>query len=336
MQGYIEKHGREYDLEEYREYREKVDKLSTRTYAAYRTTINPDGHRRGRVKGSWQLDHIVPVIWCFKNGVSPEQAASVHNLQMLKIEDNLSKGRRLLSDEDARRILSGASSDDEFEIEAAGRAVLVSDITNVWSIETVTVRQQEWLERREAVLVRLRHLRGQSPRIYARACELVTLDPQEAHDFMKHWHVQGQVAHEVAYGLRFNGQLVMVATFGHPRYAHKQVRWELLRLCSTASVVGGASRLFKRFVTDYVPVSIVSYSLERWGRGNIYPVLGFTKVQTHPSPRYLWPDGKLRGWRASILMARRRGILIKGGDIEDTTKVHDPGSTTWMWRAPEA
>lgn len=47
-------------------------------------------------------------------------------------------------------------------------------------------------------------------------------------------------------------------TFGVARY-NKKYEYELLRYCASHNVVGGVEMLFKYFVDNYKPSSIVSY-----------------------------------------------------------------------------
>jgi hypothetical protein len=75
----------------YKKYRNKVDKLTEKTYVKYYDLINPNGYPRtiAGVDGGYQLDHIKPIHECFKEGVDPEKAASLENLRMLPWKQNL-------------------------------------------------------------------------------------------------------------------------------------------------------------------------------------------------------------------------------------------------------
>ena len=91
LTGYVERNGKDYDIKRANHYVQLVRKLSEHTYRANRELINPDNHIRG-LNHSYHLDHIVPIIECFKRGWTPEQAAVISNLQMLHWKDNLTKG----------------------------------------------------------------------------------------------------------------------------------------------------------------------------------------------------------------------------------------------------
>jgi len=53
--------------------------------------INPNNYPRTKmgIEGGWQLDHITPVIDCFKEGKTIEEASIVDNLRMLPWKENL-------------------------------------------------------------------------------------------------------------------------------------------------------------------------------------------------------------------------------------------------------
>jgi hypothetical protein len=339
MSAYVGKHGADYDLAKFEEYSRKIRRLTGRTYECWKHVINPLDHKRGRHIGDWHLDHRVPIIWCFKNGIAPEVAASAQNLQMLPVKDNLQKGGKLLSDDEAMAILKESATSRIF-FDAVGdgarnKVELVADTANIWSTaEKIIVREREYRDHPAAVLARVQNALGKNTtRLGARKLRLSTVNEIEAKHFLETWHVQGSTPCTLAFGLFRNDELLSLMTFGKPRYK-QEAEWELLRFCSRGdiSVSGAGSRLFSKFVSETAPNKVVSYSLNRWGTGEIYKVLGFLKKSSNPSPVYLWrADGKLRSWRASILRARRKGIAQSGGEIEGTLKVHDPGSSTWLW-----
>jgi hypothetical protein len=78
---------------EFKRYKNLVVNLTKQTYSENIKILNPDNRPRTRcgVEGGWQLDHKKSIKQCFLEGLSPEQAASVDNLQMLPWKENLSK-----------------------------------------------------------------------------------------------------------------------------------------------------------------------------------------------------------------------------------------------------
>ena len=101
---YIEKYGAElgeelyyqrypaYEYsEDYKNYKNAVYRLSHKIYEENKDIINPNNYPRSRmgIEGGWQLDHIKPVIECFREGLSIEETSNISNLRMLPWRENL-------------------------------------------------------------------------------------------------------------------------------------------------------------------------------------------------------------------------------------------------------
>lgn len=76
---------------EWKVYKQTVYTLTGHTYRAYRDVINPDDLPQGLAgtEGAYQVDHIVPVRWCFDNNIPTEVCAHHTNLQMLGWRENI-------------------------------------------------------------------------------------------------------------------------------------------------------------------------------------------------------------------------------------------------------
>ena len=133
-------------------------------------------------------------------------------------------------------------------------------------------------------------------RIYARNTHIEEIPHAEAMSFLDANHRQGFTSSKICLGLRLNSDntLVSLMTF-NPMKAHQGHRksdyndWELSRFCSLrdTTVVGGASKLFKYFVTNYEFGKLVSFSDIAHTSGKLYPLLGFTQVSVS-TPSYVW------------------------------------------------
>lgn len=84
------------DTPEYKRYRNRVGKLSEKTYQENIDLINPSRYDRtlAGIENGWQLDHIKTVRECFDEGVSAEEASSLENLRMLPWKENLMRNYR--------------------------------------------------------------------------------------------------------------------------------------------------------------------------------------------------------------------------------------------------
>jgi hypothetical protein len=81
------------DTLSYKRYRNRVTKLSEKTYKENEIVLNPNRYKRTRcgIVDGYQLDHIISVRECFVNGISPEEASKLENLQILPWKQNLLK-----------------------------------------------------------------------------------------------------------------------------------------------------------------------------------------------------------------------------------------------------
>ena len=140
-------------------------------------------------------------------------------------------------------------------------------------------------------------------------------------------------------------------TFGKPRY-NKNYQWELLRLCTKSNyiVIGGAEKLFKYFIKNYNPESIISYCDNSKFRGDVYLNLGFNE-QWATNPSKIWSkddkyvtDNLFRQRGFDQLIGSKRSppeIYGKGTDNEKLMIAHkwlpvyDCGQQIFKWRKIE-
>lgn len=74
-------------------YKNKVYRLTEKTYVEYKHIINPNNYPRTLcgIEGGYQLDHIKSIKKCYNEGLTPEQASVNENLQLIPWKDNLEK-----------------------------------------------------------------------------------------------------------------------------------------------------------------------------------------------------------------------------------------------------
>lgn len=81
MAAFIEKYGRDFDVTLWEEYSTKVRRLTEKTYQKHKHEINPLNLKRG--VHTYHLDHKMPIIEGFLQGIPAEQIAAKENLQIL-------------------------------------------------------------------------------------------------------------------------------------------------------------------------------------------------------------------------------------------------------------
>ena len=146
----------------------------------------------------------------------------------------------------------------------------------------VHVFEDEWEHNEAIVKSRIKNLLNISAnKIFARKCIVKDVDKATEKQFLLNNHIQGYAKSSVAIGLYYNDMLVSLMSFSKPNKAKGQQsiegHWELLRYCSLLdhSVIGGASRIFSKFIQSHNPTQVLSFADKRWSIGDLYRLLGF-------------------------------------------------------------
>lgn len=145
--------------------------------------------------------------------------------------------------------------------------------------------------------------------LYARKGEIREVSIEESKEFLEKYHLQGFCrGQEIRLGLYFEGKLTQIMTFGSPRY-NKNYQYELLRLCSTCKVVGGAEKLFSYFIEKYSPKSIISYCDLSKFTGKVYERLGFF-IKRNPPAKHWYNIKTKQHIRGSLLALQGADRLL--------------------------
>jgi hypothetical protein len=182
-------------------------------------------------------------------------------------------------------------------------------------IRLITIFDDEWNNNRPLVESRLVHfMNKENEKIGARRCVVCEISSATSKDFIESNHLQGHANSTINLGLYHNDRLVSVMTFGKPRY-NSDYQYELIRFCSSANIQGAASKLFTYFIKNYNPSSVISYSDNRWGWGQMYKNLGFNF--SHETIGYQYTNYNHRFSRHKF----QKHKLVEQG--------HDPSLTEW-------
>lgn len=216
----------------------------------------------------------------------------------------------------------------------------------------------DWSHKKDIIISMLKNLLGKnSNKVYARDTYVTSMSAIDAADFLNHNHRQGNAQAPIRLGLyhKDTGELLSVMTFGKLRGTIGTSEredtsdvWELVRFCNkvNTTVVGGASKLFKYFVNQYMPDRIRSFSDRAHTRGGLYSTLGFIELR-RSSANYVWVDlhtdtayHRINAQKAHIRKfldddsidiqnKTERQIMIEHGFVQ----VYDSGTITWEWRS---
>lgn len=182
--------------------------------------------------------------------------------------------------------------------------------------------EDEWIYNRYIVESRIKNILGVTEnKIYARKCKIKEISSNDSSLFLKLNHLQGDCKSKYRYGLFYNDELVSVMTFGHLRKNlgnhGDENEFELLRFCNklNTSVVGGASKLLKYFISTINPDRIISYADKRWSNGSLYKILGFKHIKDS-EPGYFYIFGQRRENRFKY----RKDALVRQGFDKNKTE----------------
>lgn len=180
---------------------------------------------------------------------------------------------------------------------------------NQIGIRLMQIFEDEWLEKKEIVMSKIRHILGlnRGTKVYARNCIVTEIDKNDARDFLNDNHIQGFVRSSKYLGAFYDGRLVAVMSF--LQTSHE--RWELTRFASDINkrCIGVGGKLFKAFVSTYKPSYVKSFADRRWTlseENNLYIKLGF-KLSSRLRPDYRYVNGKKREHKFNY----RKNILHK-------------------------
>lgn len=141
-------------------------------------------------------------------------------------------------------------------------------------IRLIHIFSDEWLNKSDIIKSRLKHLLNlELEKIYARKCSVGYITKEEKTEFLNDNHLQGNDKSDIFIGLKYNGILVSVITFGSLRKSlgatKKENQYELYRF-ATKNVVGGFSKLFSFFIKNHNPDSIITYADRNWTPSDNY------------------------------------------------------------------
>jgi len=213
----------------------------------------------------------------------------------------------------------------------------------VKELRLLHIWDSEWKSKQEIVKSILSNIFSKNQRVYARKCKVVELKRKPTVDFLNKNHIQGADKSTVKLGLLYDNEIVSVMTFCKSRF-NKNFEWEIGRFCNKIgiTITGGASKLFKYFVKNYNPKSIITYSDRRYFSGEIYLNLGFTfHDNTPPNYHYIlngytatqnrvtWQKHKLKDKLLEFDNSSSEWENMKNHGFD---RIWDCGHSKWIWK----
>lgn len=190
-------------------------------------------------------------------------------------------------------------------------------------VRLIHIFEYEWInpDKQDKIKIYLADVIGEHSEIYyARNLNIREPSVQESVEFLDKYHLQGYTNAPIRYGLYNDTEMLGIITFGKPRFS-SNYEYELIRLCwkPGVNVVGGFERLFKHFVTEHNPSSIVTYSDISKFTGNSYLRVGFkASIGDLTSPNYVWVGLKDYSTLSRYQTQKHKLIELGLGDVGDT------------------
>lgn len=213
------------------------------------------------------------------------------------------------------------------------------------NIKLITIFEYEWkdVEKREKIINYLKRLiYPQNNRVLgARECNVSLIDKNESKEFQSKYHLMGAGVSNIDIGLKKNGELLGVMTFSKPRFA-KSVEWEMVRMVWKAGVIvnGGAEKMFKYFLDNVKPTSVVTYADLSKFSGEVYKRLNF-KITGITDPEYVWYNPSLKQV-LNRYKTQKKDLVASGMGTEQESeaeimqkhgwaRIYDCGNAKFIW-----
>lgn len=215
------------------------------------------------------------------------------------------------------------------------------DLCKNQGITLFHVFEDEWINNADIIKSKLLYKFNKIKiNVYARNCTIDTIDNNAAREFLNENHLQGNGRANVKLGLFNNDELVAVMTFSKSRF-NMSYEYEINRFAvkKCMNVVGGAGKLFKHFIRNYQPSSVISYADLRYGEGDVYKQLGF-EFSHRSYPNYWYTKDHFK--RESRIKYQKHKIS-EGFDPALTEweimqqkgydRIWDCGNNVWIWNS---
>lgn len=280
--------------------------------------------------------------------VSKGEAEMVEWLRTLPLADDISVQRRDLLEKGELDIVVGSVAIEycglywhSEEHRGRGEHARKAKDAGKAGIRLLTVFEDEWIERKDAVKATIMTMVGVAPRgVAARTTVVRAAAWSEVSGLYERHHLQGAGSPCAEnYVLEYGGDVVAAMSFKPDRFGGYNK--ELVRYVSSVRVVGGFSKLLKQFrLNNPKGTTLVSYCDLRWFSGEVYRKAGFSFVaQTQPG--YWWCKGSKR-YSRFMFQKHRLSEKLKNFDAEKTEeqnmvangywKVYDCGMGKWEMR----
>lgn len=192
------------------------------------------------------------------------------------------------------------------------------------SIRLVQIFEDEYVNHKNIVFSKIKHIIGCNndlPKIFARKCDIRTIDRYQAKAFLIDNHIQGYSKSTVYLGAFFNNELIGVMSF----LKESEWNWNLTRFATSINYTccGVGGKLFNYFIKNYRYNIIKTFADRRWSTNiseNLYTKIGF-KIDGVVNPSYWYYNGSIdRYARVHKFNLRKDSLMAMGNFSNDMTE----------------
>jgi len=197
----------------------------------------------------------------------------------------------------------------------------------------IHIFEDDWIQKKDIVKSKLRHLLGLNKNIiiHARKCIIKEINPTLKNEFLNKNHIQGEDMSNIHLGAYNNDDLVAVMTFDSNR--HMSIKnivegeCELKRFATKIDcrIPGIASKLLKYFIKNNNPKKIISFADKTTtiNDENLYTKLGFICKEI------IGPDYKYFNPKVSRNRRLHKFGFGKNSIKKKFPEVYNPDKTEW-------
>jgi len=204
-------------------------------------------------------------------------------------------------------------------------------------ISLLQIFEDEWVNpiKQEIWKSIIKHKLGlTSNRIYARKCTVVELDFKTCSQFLDENHLMGKDSSPIRYGLTHNNQLVSVITFGKPNISSGKSKYDFnigrFSVLKDTTVVGGFSKLLKRFLKLNPSQTLSTAADLRYSTGDVYTRNGF-KLTHETRPNYWYWKGTGKYMKRFHRFSFRKHVLINQLETFDPSLTEKQNMISHKW-----
>lgn len=199
-------------------------------------------------------------------------------------------------------------------------------------VRLIHIYEYEWLNERQRPILEniIKGALGLNQTIYARKCNIIIKQSKEMRDFFNINNIQGFRPGKFAICLEYNNEIVMSYLIGSAYFGKGKYEYEVIRGATKLgiNVVGGASKIWKYFISNYNPKNCVYYIDYNYFNGN--------SMSNLPDMEYIKTQASFKNYFVDTKEVKNRNPY-KNKEIKElynkgkVLKIYNAGTKVYVW-----